>query len=60
MECGTIIVPETRTDKCGGCFGNPECIIMQEDIEKYNIKKGDSLQDFINSLILKIEELELK
>lgn len=60
MKCDTIVVPETRSDECNGCFVKPECVIIQEDNSLFDIKVGDSLSDLILSMTNKISLLEVR
>lgn len=58
MNCsGNVIVPELISDDtCKGCFVNPDCVIINQNIPLLNIVSGMTLTDFINAVVLKLEE----
>lgn len=57
-DCGAIIVTELKTDKCKGCFIDLECIVIPDNINFLNIVEGDTLKQYLNALLTKIQEQE--
>lgn len=56
MNCN-VVVPELSSDDiCKGCFVNPDCVIINQNIPSLNIVSGMTLTDFINAVVLKLEE----
>lgn len=56
--CGTIIVPELKSDKCKGCYTDLDCIIIPDNITFLDITEGDTLKQYLNALLMKIQEQE--
>lgn len=55
MDCNSI-VPVLAQDECNGCFQKPRCIILEEDIPYLTLRRGETFQDFINQVVIKLQE----